>query len=132
MHRLILILVLMAGQAAADADVFQSPSGNIQCWARFEASSQNIICTIKERGGSAAMANLGRCNDAHSFEMNGRGPVTSFCGVALRGNRSYPSVPYGTTRVTGSFNCRSETTGLSCNNQDGHGFFLSRKTQRVY
>lgn len=132
MKRLLFVLMLTGGAAAADVDLFQSPSGNIVCWARFESGLQNIICTIKDRSGAPAMATLAGCTDAHSFEMDGTGPVTSFCGAALRSGGPYPAVPYGATHTTGLFTCRSETTGFGCTNSDGHGFFLSRRAQQVY
>jgi len=43
-----------------------------------------------------------------------------------------PRLPYGHTWRWHRFRCTSETTGLTCRNPQGHGFFLSRESQRVF
>ncbi len=39
---------------------------------------------------------------------------------------------YGETWSLGSISCSSDMNGLTCRNKEGHGFFLSRKSQAVF
>ena len=39
---------------------------------------------------------------------------------------------YGKTKHYGPFTCTSRTTGLRCTTAAGHGFALSRATQRLF
>ena len=43
-----------------------------------------------------------------------------------------PTLAYGRTWSWHGFRCNSATTGLTCRNTSGHGFFLSRESQRVF
>jgi hypothetical protein len=44
----------------------------------------------------------------------------------------YPSLAYGRSYSWHGIRCLSATTGLTCRNRSGHGFFLSRQRQRVF
>lgn len=39
---------------------------------------------------------------------------------------------YGETWTLGAVNCLSDRNGLTCRNKEGHGFFLSRKSQSLF
>lgn len=39
---------------------------------------------------------------------------------------------YGETWSLGSISCSSDMNGLTCRNKEGHGFFLSRKSQSIF
>ena len=41
-------------------------------------------------------------------------------------------VRYGRIWTWNGFGCTSRRTGLTCKNQSGHGFVLSRQSQRVF
>ena len=41
-------------------------------------------------------------------------------------------LPYGQTARFGAVRCTASEQGLECRNGDGHGFFLSRATQRIF
>ncbi len=43
-----------------------------------------------------------------------------------------PVLPYGTATRFGPFTCESQTSGLTCRNDDGHGIFLSRAEQGIF
>lgn len=47
-------------------------------------------------------------------------------------NAKAPFLAYGKTWRYDGFTCVSETTGLTCSNRYGHGFFLSRERYRVH
>jgi len=39
---------------------------------------------------------------------------------------------YGETISGNGWSCRSETSGLSCKNNDGHGFSINRQEYRLF
>lgn len=117
--------------AAADVFTFDTPSGNIACVVGVSADSSDIECTIYERSGPPAAPALANCPAGHSFLMLNRGGVSVSCGGRFTG-RAFEEAPYGVTGRFGGFTCQSETTGLTCTNEDGRGFFLSRRAQRVF
>jgi hypothetical protein len=43
-----------------------------------------------------------------------------------------PILRYGRTWTWHGIRCTSRRTGLTCTNQAGHGFVLSRQSQRVF
>jgi hypothetical protein len=44
-----------------------------------------------------------------------------------------PVLPYGATvRSRTGMTCTSRRVGLTCRNARGHGFFLSRRSQRIF
>jgi hypothetical protein len=44
----------------------------------------------------------------------------------------YPKLGYGRRYTWRGITCVSATTGLTCRNASGHGFFLSRRRQRIF
>jgi hypothetical protein len=45
---------------------------------------------------------------------------------------SAPVLDYGHTWARGGYKCVSRTSGLTCTNRDGHGWFLSRASSRIF
>jgi hypothetical protein len=43
-----------------------------------------------------------------------------------------PTLGYGHTWKQGPLSCITRSSGLTCQNRDGHGFELSRERQRVF
>lgn len=121
---------------AANADVFtfETPSENIQCSVGLEAGFSDISCTIINRSGPFAFPKPAACAGSwgHVFEMNNRGPVRMACGPFSRDKSAFDKAEYGVTGRFGGFVCESATTGLTCRNEDGHGFSLSRRSQKVF
>jgi hypothetical protein len=123
--------LVLSAPATADVFAFDTPSGNIACSVGLSQGSSDIECTIYERSGPLAAPALASCAAGHKFTMFDRGGVSVSCGGRFTG-RAFEEAPYGVTGRFGGFVCESETTGLTCTNEDGHGFFLSRRSQRVF
>lgn len=120
--------------ALADVWTFETPSENIQCVVGESAESSDLECTIIERSGPPALPKPADCASdwGHTFFMRDTGPVEIRCAPVPRGLDGYDTAEYGVTGRFGGFTCESSTRGLDCRNEDGHGFFLSRREQRVY
>ena len=132
--RILACLALIAAPAAADVFTFETPSENIQCSVGIGAEASDIFCTIINRQGPPALPRPANCTSdwGHEFRMNNRGPVQIICGPVSRNKDGFDRAEYGVTGQFGGFVCQSERTGLTCRNEDGHGFFLSRRSQVVF
>ncbi|HZS94681.1 MAG TPA: DUF6636 domain-containing protein [Chloroflexota bacterium] len=114
--------------ARAASPSFRTPSGNIGC----EAFNGYLRCDIGQKDWRSPRRPAS-CPLAYgdSFTMTAKrrpiwtchGDTALHLGGALR---------YGHTWRRGPFTCTSRITGLTCTNQRGHGFFLSRQSYRIF
>lgn len=109
-----------AARAAASASAaprnysgtsFQSPTGNLRC----QDYGGSLFCTSSNDGFGVVLPDYGS-------------PSTGQYGTASGGQ----SVPYGSSWSSGSFRCDSESVGVTCRNNSGNGFFLSREHYRSF
>lgn len=125
---------LLTIPAHADVWTFETPSQNIQCSVGVEQTFSDIICTIIERHGQPALPRPANCNAdwGHTFSMNNTGAAEVLCVETNTSKGGFERAEYGVTEEFNDFSCHSSRKGLRCENQDGHGFFLSRATQTVF
>ncbi|WP_420006384.1 DUF6636 domain-containing protein [Arenibacterium sp. LLYu02] len=119
--------------AIADGYGFMTPSGNIFC--NGAVLDGYIECTIVEKSGSPAQPRPYSCSGTwgHSFALDGTGPARLSCESKPPQKTDYSDVAgYGQTAEFGPITCTSERTGLTCRNQSGNGFFMSRSKQEVF
>jgi hypothetical protein len=124
---------LIAGISAADGFGFMSPSGNIYCNG-YISDGGRIDCSIINRQGPTALARPSSCTQSwgHTYSVEGRGQARMTCS-RVPGPVNYTDIAtYGLTAQFGDITCTSESTGLTCRNAAGHGFFLSRRQQNVF
>jgi hypothetical protein len=100
-----------------------------------------LLCKIAHAGYAKQLQNrcmgpAGAGVDWHGFELSGARKGTIVCsGGALypgTDRPSYVTLPYGKTWRQKMFSCSSRVTGVNCSNPNGHGFFLSRQTWRLW
>ncbi len=132
--RSVLLWIALPAIASADVWTFETPSRNIQCTVGQEADSSDLTCTILDRTGPPARPAPADCMShwGHTFFMRDTGPVAMPCEAPGPDRRGHSRADYGVTGRFGGITCLSEKTGLTCRNQDGHGFFLSRARQTVF
>ena len=126
-----LVTLICAGAAAASVPTpivqtgFLTPSANIACNAGHPVGSTRALlaCTVF----SAASPKKGQ--KVWAMYATGRVSVGYILGNAAT---DYPRLAYGRSWTWRGFHCSSQTTGLSCGNRSGHGFFLSREAPRVF
>ncbi|GFE66645.1 DUF6636 domain-containing protein [Litoreibacter roseus] len=130
------VYILSLTAAFADVSSFQTPSRNIQCTVDQEVNFADLECTIINRFNPPAQPRPSSCDAdwGHTFFMRDSGPVTMLCdeGSSMTAGTAEETAEYGTTREFSGFVCGSSRSGLECINRDGHGFFLSRRDQRVF
>ena len=130
MVRLLIVLVALVAVGSAAAvptpivqTGFVTPSGNIVCNAGTNSGKKLLACTLISSGtphkGNKVWAMFVRGGVQVGFVMGD--PATD-----------YPKLAYGRTWTWHGFRCQSARTGLTCRNRSGHGFFLSRASQRLF
>jgi hypothetical protein len=142
--------------AAVAAAVFTFPAtiAPAAAPAFFETPSRNIVCVyIAASTGAGAALQCGVGSGLHPpapkppggctvtdpasnrVELESTGRTHGFCsgdiGVLAELGKA-PVAAYGTTWRRGGFVCSSATTGLTCKNTSGHGFFLSRESWQAF
>ena len=133
---LALTLCLAAVPATAQEDyiTFKSPSGNILCGissgeyasARCDMLSLTPTYTRRPPGCEADWG--------HSFYIGAydRTGELGCVGDAVADPRRTPVLPYGARIDFGGITCLSEKAGVTCNNEAGHGFTISKARQQLY
>jgi len=132
------------GQQAAQADSelvgFRSPSSNIHCQF-FELPPDNggdkvrtIRCDIRDISNRLP-ARPRDCDLewGQAFELGTDArPGERICYGDTVQDPKLPALAYGQAWERGGLRCRSDQSGVSCTNAQGHGFELSRGSQRVF
>jgi hypothetical protein len=117
--RAVLLLVMVSGAAlitAAPAQSyaeFRTPGEAAYC-GRDEYRGTNLICWTPNDGFTVTMTL--RESPGKTYRRGNRGFVQNLA----------PVLRFGRTWRGGSFVCRSRTTGLTCVNRRGHGWWLGR------
>jgi hypothetical protein len=108
--------LVFAPPAAADSNVFLSPSRNISC--------------EMETKQAYNMPDVTYCQSSsppQSVHMSADGTVTPCTGEGCVGNPGIgtPTLGYGQSASVGPFTCVSQTDGVTCTVASGHGFTIS-------
>jgi hypothetical protein len=117
---------LASGASAASPNSFRLPSGNIGCI----YSDGSLRCDV--RSGL-------RPEPKRACELDWTGIVFTTAGKPkpeCAGDTAIDSrarvLAYGGKWTRGGYTCFSQRVGLRCTRRNGHGFFLSRTSWRVY
>lgn len=120
---------LAAAASAGGRVEFATPSRNIGC----AGDATFVRCDISvTRAKPPPKPRSCRFDWGNAFELRQRGRPRRLCvSDTVLGSRRV--LQYGRTQRLGrSIACTSRTTGLTCRNRDGHGFFLSRQRVRLF
>lgn len=124
---------LAAGPAMAqDYYAFQSPSGNIGCYIAVEEET-TARCDILDFTPSFEDP-TGECelDFGHAFAVGQFGRARAICAGDTALDAEAEVLDYGQEVYIGGITCWSERSGMSCANDNGHGFSLSRGQQEVF
>jgi hypothetical protein len=141
----LLVLVTVGGGSALGAGVrygaFKTASGNIVCGYGIDARhGASIECGIKSGLKPPPKPIHCEAGDPNHkrVSLRDRGRATPvLCagdpGPLLPNVQARARVlAFGTTIRLGRISCSSATSGLTCHNRSGHGFFLSRDRWRAF
>ncbi len=110
------------------SDRFLTPSRNIFCL----LSGEDLVCEIFT---GLAPEPAQDCDlDWTGISLGRTGmPYPNCAGDTNRqAAEGAPILQYGGEWKRGAISCKSEQTGLTCTNTEGHGFFLSRASWRIF
>ncbi len=111
---------------------FRSPTGNIGC----VLLAGNARCDIERRAWSPprrpsscpAVVDFGQ-----GLQMQATGAPGFVCAGDTAREPSAPILEYGQASRVGPFECVSRATGMTCTRpSDGHGFFISIQSYRIF
>lgn len=126
----LLVTALIGVAGTASAVTFQSPSGNIIC----SSVDGGVLCHMFEKNNRSIRPAPSDCwGDWGSdfFVSGGSGRAELICVSDWAHDR--PSVlAYGKTIKGSGWSCTSKQTGMTCKNNAGRGFTLSRASQKLF
>jgi hypothetical protein len=128
---------LAAGSAGASSTTyitFKTPSGNIGCaYSKLAGEKAGLRCEIlsglkpRPPKPKTCHAEWGR-----AVGMTPTGKASRFCISDTVIDPGARVLAYGKTWKRSGFSCTSRTTGLTCKNTSGHGWFMSRALSRLF
>jgi hypothetical protein len=124
------VLLTLTMATASSFTTFQTPSHHIAC--AYETSPSSLRCDISDvahRPKRPASCELDY-GSAFGLTASGRGKRLCVGDTVL--NPKAKVLAYNKSRRLGPFTCTSRASGLRCTTKAGHGFSLSRQTQKVF
>jgi hypothetical protein len=128
-------VVALLGAAAMGQDVsgFRTPSGNIHCQF-FGYDEPTIRCDVAQISNRPPPRPRDCDLDwGQAFELSAKSARgTRLCYGDTVQDKRLPVLPYGGNFARSGIACLSGQAGVTCRNAGGHGFELSRGSQRVF
>jgi hypothetical protein len=111
---------------------FRSPSGNIGC----VLLGGTARCDIERRSWQPPPRPKS-CPEGVDFgqglQIGGSGSTRFVCAGDTARDPEETVLPYGSSTRSGGFTCQSARSGITCKrSSDGHGFFISIQSYRIF
>lgn len=138
MRRLLLCACALALAAPAGAEArslvfFQTPSHNIGCaFSDLRGEPPFLRCDLRAADRIPPRPRTCDLDFGTAFGLPVRGRARRLCAGDTVLNDRARVLRYGARRRLGPFTCTSRRVGLRCTSRSGHGFFLSRRRQRLF
>jgi hypothetical protein len=131
-----LLAILTASAALADGvTAFRTPSGNIHCMLIEGDEGMLVDCEMREISNFTLKQKRPADCDldwGNRFSLAAEGKPLMGCYGDTVQDPSSRVLDYGQSIGNELLNCVSRQSGLTCENQSGHGFLLSKAKQRFY
>lgn len=142
----LLALAVPTGSKSEELMFFSSPSRNINCaysTNTMDNGIPSIRCDINQfkptnnvtpPQSREEIEAIGRCTPARmsAFYIGHNGKASMFCPTDTTMGGRPMIIEYGNVWQKSGFVCKSEQNGMTCKNNIGHGFFLSRNLQKLF
>jgi hypothetical protein len=121
----------------AASEYFETPSRNIACgWFADSSKRSRTYLRCEIRSLLSPMPKRPASCDVdwgYGMSIANTGVASVLCaGDTVRRQGAQPILAYGATWRRRGFLCTSASSGLTCRNTSGHGFFLSRERWRRF
>ena len=122
------VILAFVGTAHAAIIRFRVPSGPGTIGCIYNSARANLRCDILT-GLNPPPGKPRNCqlDWRYGYQMHRTGRVQTVCGGVEAVATRAKVLRYGHRWKRDSFNCLSRNVGLRCQNDSGHGFFISRK-----
>ena len=110
---------------------FRSPSGNIGCM----LIAGTARCDIERRSWRPPPRPKdcpGVVDFGQGIEIATSGAARFVCAGDTARDPAAPTLAYGSSSEADGFTCESATSGVACKRADGHGFFISIQSYRLF
>jgi hypothetical protein len=130
------LLATSAFSPATAQSGFKMPSNNVFCVIEdFDGTQQSDlrcdIQTMTNRAPTPPADCQVDWGDAFAITHDGSHGERLCHGDTVRDD-SLPVLPYGSEWNEGGYHCDSQTTGVTCENAQGHGFALAKAHQELF
>lgn len=125
---LLLAVIAAPSAGAASIQTFRTPSGHIGC----AYDTTMLRCDVDDVAHKPARPKACELDYGSAFGLTPKGRARRLCVGDTAMDPDAKVLAYGKTKHYGPFTCTSRTTGLRCTTAAGHGFALSRATQRLF
>jgi hypothetical protein len=122
------VLIAAPSAGAASIQTFRTPSGHIGC----AYDTTMLRCDIDDVAHKPTRPRSCELDYGSAFALTRTGRAKRLCVGDTALDPHAKVLNYGKTKHYGPFTCTSKTTGLRCTTRAGHGFELSRATQRLF
>lgn len=132
---LVLAFSALASPAFGDDYIeFRSPTGNIQCGLYVGSDGSGVRCDLSQMSAQTYSYRPPGCEYdwGSSFAVEGYGKGYLACVSDVVGMGDGPVLGYGRSISLGGITCISETSGMTCVNEGGHGFTVAKARQRLF
>jgi hypothetical protein len=126
----VLAVLGLAPSAGAGSTDFRTPSGLIYCG--YTTGPTFLRCDTRYQTRFSGTRECEHGDFGQGFGMTRTGRGRALCISDSVYDRNAKVLRYGTTRSFGPFKCTSRRSGLTCRNPRGHGWILSRQTQKLF
>jgi hypothetical protein len=131
----LLVATFAPAAALAESPSFKTPSGNILCGYRDVDGTQAVRCDILERADPDPVLPMPADCDldwGNMFVVGRSGAAGLECAGDLAADPASPVLGYGEVTKHFGITCMSDQAGLTCINEEGKGFTLSKKAQKLF
>ena len=126
---------LTSSAHAIEPVAFHTPSKNIYCYGFVDNATTTIDCELLSKTNDKPVRpRPNNCEQewGNRFALGALGKAQMICsGDTLRSGQA-KVLPYGNRLDYYGIACTASKQGLECINDDAHGFFISKSTQKMY
>jgi hypothetical protein len=115
---------------ASSLTMFQTPSHGIAC--AYSTSPSALRCDVADVASPPKRPQACELDYGSAFGLSATGRAKRLCAGDTVLNPKAKVLAYNKSRRLGPFTCTARTSGLRCTTKAGHGFVLSRRTQKLF